>query len=125
LELNLSCCDTHIKMSLRKYRLLIVVAFLGIFSAKMVISAAPVFFAHLDKETIKNVIMQIELEHGSEGDSGKVLKYVDCKFIDLHAPFSYVPVRYHFFIKNSYIDHFKRYVNPYHPSVPTPPPNLA
>jgi hypothetical protein len=29
----------------------------------------------------------------------------------------------HFGISNSYIDHFKRHVDPFHPSVPTPPPN--
>ena len=110
-------------MFIRKYRLLIVIAFLGIFFVKMMISGAPVFFAKIDKDVMKSVIMQLELEHECDGDSGKVtVKYVDYKFNFNFDPL-YVPLVYHFNIKNSLIDHFKRYVNPYHPSVPTPPPN--
>lgn len=112
-------------MGLKKYSLFIVIAFMSIFSAKMVISAAPVFFAHFDKDHINNVIMQVELEHGADGDSGKTLKFVEFKLINHHASDAFLPLRYHFYINNSYIEHFKRYVNPFHPSVPTPPPNLA
>ncbi|RZK57925.1 MAG: hypothetical protein EOO91_09250 [Pedobacter sp.] len=57
-------------MFLRKYRVLIVIAFMGIFTAKMVISGAPVFFAHLDKSLMNAVIMQLEAENNGE-DSGK------------------------------------------------------
>lgn len=112
-------------MFLRKYLLLIVISFLSIFSAKMIISAAPVFISSIDKATIKSVIMQLEQEH-SEGDSCKdLLKCADFKL--LHLPYSdiYVPLIQSFGISNSFIDHFKRYVDPYHPSVPTPPPNIC
>jgi hypothetical protein len=110
-------------MFLRKYRLLIIIAFLGIFSAKMVISGAPVFFNHIDKEIMNAVIMQIEVEHSADGDSGKAkVKLCDYK-IDLHYDYSFLAVLSHFGINNSFIDHFKRYVDPFHPSVPTPPPN--
>jgi hypothetical protein len=112
-------------MRLKKYRLFIVIAFLGIFSSKMIISAAPVFIAHMDKEVMNNVIMQVELEHGSDSDSGKVLKFVDHKIINHYASDALLPLRYHFYITNGYIAHFKRYINPFHPAVPTPPPNLA
>jgi hypothetical protein len=112
-------------MFIRKYRLLIVIAFLGIFSAKMIISMAPVFVINLDKDMMKSVIMQLEQEHESDGDVSKVvLKYVDFK-INLHFDPLYAPVLYHVNLKNCFIDHFKRYVDPYHPSVPTPPPNLS
>jgi len=112
-------------MFIRKYRLSIVIAFLGIFFVKMVISGAPVFFGKIDKDVMKSVIMQLELEHESDGDSGKVtVKYIDYKF-NFHFDPLYVPLVYHFNIKNCFIDHFKRYVNPYHPSVPTPPPNFS
>ncbi|MEJ5962520.1 hypothetical protein [Pedobacter immunditicola] len=111
-------------MSLKKYRLFIVIIFLGIFSSKMLISVAPVFVAHLDKEIMNDVIMQVELEHGNDSDSGKSVKLVDCKQ-DLHPLHAYLPLRYHFHVNNSFIEHFKRYVNPFHPSVPTPPPNLV
>lgn len=112
-------------MFLRKYLLLIVTCFMSIFCAKMVISAAPVFICYIDKATIKSVILQLEQEH-SEGDSGKdLLKFMDYKVVNLSYSTIYVPLIQSFGIKNSYIDHIKRYVNPYHPSVPTPPPNLS
>jgi hypothetical protein len=112
-------------MFLRKYLILIVISFLSIFSAKMIISAAPVFICHIDKATIKSVIMQLEQEH-SEGDSSKdLLKFSEFKV--LHLPYQdiYIPLIQSFGISNSFIDHFKRYVDPYHPSVPTPPPNIC
>jgi hypothetical protein len=112
-------------MLIRKYRLLIVIAFLGIFSAKMMISMAPVFVLNIDKDMMKSVIMQLELEHESDGDCSKtVLKYLDCK-LNIHFNPLYSPILYHINIKNCFIDHIKRYVDPYHPSVPTPPPNLS
>jgi len=113
-------------MGLKKFRLLIVIAFLGIFMAKLIISVAPVFSSQVDKEMVNNVIMQVELEHCADHENGKTIKYVDLKLIDYHSVNIYHPLRYHFFyINNSYIEHFKRYVDPFHPSVPTPPPNLA
>ena len=59
-------------MFIRKYRLSIIIAFLAIFSAKMMISGAPLFFNQIDKEIMKAVIMQIEVEHSADSDSGKV-----------------------------------------------------
>lgn len=112
-------------MFLRKYRVLIVIAFLGIFSAKMVISGAPVFFMHIDKEMMNAVIMQIE-QHSTDGDSGKnSLKYSDYKLIDFYQVDTYITILNHFGISNSFIDHFKRHVDSYYPSVPTPPPNFC
>lgn len=113
-------------MFLRRYRLAIIIAFLGIFCAKMMISGAPVFFSHFHKDSIKSVIMQIELEHSSDGDSGKVkVNLCDYKVVDFYYAFSFTAVLSHFGISNGYIDHVKRYVDPFHPSVPTPPPNLS
>jgi hypothetical protein len=112
-------------MSLKKYRLVVVIAFLSIFLVKMGISAAPVFFGHLDKEVMQSVIMQLEQEHESDGDSGKVLKFVEFKSINHSNNFAWIPLVYEIGIDNKFIDHNKRYVNPYHPSVPTPPPNFS
>ena len=113
-------------MFLRKYRVLIVITFLSIFSAKMIISGAPVFFSHIDKSMMNAVIMQIEQEHSSDGDSGKTgLKFTDYKLIEFVQIDTYVTILSHFGISNSFIDHFKRHVDPYHPSVPTPPPNFC
>ena len=54
---------------------------------KMIISAAPVFVGHMDKNTIKSVILQLEQEHSSDCDSGKsLLKFIDYKPIDFIIP---------------------------------------
>nr|WP_121269344.1 hypothetical protein [Pedobacter schmidteae] len=112
-------------MFLRKYRLLIIITFMGIFSAKMIISGAPVFFNHIDKEIMNSVIMQIEAEHSSDGDTGKAkLKLFDFK-IDMHHDYGFAAILNHFGVKSSFLDHFKRYFDPFHPSVPTPPPNYC
>jgi hypothetical protein len=113
-------------MFYRKYRVFIVIAFLGIFSAKMMISGAPVFFIQFNKQIMNAVIMQIEQEHSNDGESGKTgLKYTDYKLVEFHHIDAYVTVLSHFGINNSFIEHSKRYVDPYHPSVPTPPPNFS
>ena len=113
-------------MLYRKYRVLIVIAFLGIFSAKMMIAGAPVFFVQFNKQLMNAVIMQIELEHEGGKDAAKdTAKFTDFKLIELNHPiFSYEFSSSHFFLKSSFIEHFKRYVDPYHPTVPTPPPNF-
>ncbi len=112
-------------MFLRKYRILIVIAFMGIFSAKMVISGAPVFFAHLDKCLMNAVIMQLEAENNGD-DAGKGnVKFADHKLMIHRYDLTYVPLLITQGITNSFIDHSRRYVDPYHPSVPTPPPNFS
>lgn len=112
-------------MFLRKYRILIVIAFMGIFTAKMVISGAPVFFTHLDKHLMNAVIMQLESENSGD-DTGKAsVKFGDQKLMFQRYELNYVPVLIAKGITNSFIDHSRRYVDPYHPSVPTPPPNFS
>jgi len=114
-------------MFLRKYKYVIVAAFMFIFLGKMVISGAPVFCSCADKEILKAVIMQIEQEHENSKDSTKDLaKHIDLKLIVLDHPiFSYEFSSSHFILKSSFIEHFRRYVDPFHPTVPTPPPNFV
>lgn len=112
-------------MFLRKYRFLIVVAFMGIFTAKMVISGAPVFFSHLDKNLMNAVIMQLENENSGDDTSKTSLKFGDQKLMFQRYDLNYVPLLISQGIKNSFIDHSRRYVDPHHPSVPTPPPNFS
>jgi hypothetical protein len=112
---------------LRKYKYIITAVFLGIFLMKMAISGAPLFFSSSDKEILNAVIMQVELEHGNSQDAGKdISKLGDIKFFGLDNMFSVyeLPV-FNLSISNSFIEHYKRYVDPHHPSVPTPPPNLV
>jgi hypothetical protein len=111
-------------MLLRKYRILIVIAFLGIFSAKMVISGAPVFFAHLDKSLMNAVIMQLEAENSGDDTNKGNVKFADHKLMIHRNDVNYVPVVLDYGVTNSFIEHSRRYVDPYHPSVPTPPPNF-
>ncbi|MCX3263909.1 hypothetical protein [Pedobacter agri] len=113
-------------MVLRKYKYSIVAAFMLIFSAKMIISGAPVFCTSIDKEIMNAVIMQIELEHEGGKDAAKdIAKFSDFKLLELNHPIlSYEFSSSHFILKSSFIEHFKRYVDPYHPTVPTPPPNF-
>jgi hypothetical protein len=110
-------------MFLKKYRLFIVISFLGIFFAKMLISGAPLFFSHIDKQIMNSVIMQIEAEHSSDGEGGKTkLKLCDYK-VDFHYDYAPLSVLDLYGLSNSFIDNFRRYFDPFHPSVPTPPPN--
>ena len=113
-------------MLFRKYKYLIVSAFMLIFIAKMGISGAPVFFSSIDKDMMKAVIMQIELEHEGGKDTTKdTAKFTDFKLVELNHPiFSYEFSSSHFILKSSFIEHFRRYADPYHPTVPTPPPNF-
>ena len=113
-------------MFIRKYKYIIVAAFVLIFCAKMVISGAPVFCTCIDKEIMNAVIMQIELEHDGGKDAAKdTSKFTDFKLVELNHPiFSYEFSSSHFVLKSSFVEHFRRYVDPYHPTVPTPPPNF-
>jgi len=108
---------------LRKYKLFIAIAFLGIFAAKMVISAAPMFFKHMDNKFVVSVIMQLENENSSDDNGKSNVKFVDCKLM-LHE-LSFVHLDLDCGVSSSFIEHSRRYVDPYHPSVPTPPPNFS
>ena len=112
-------------MFLRKYCLLIVIVFMGIFTSKMVISGAPFFFAHLDKSLMNAVIMQLEQENSGDDTAKDNVKFADHKLILQRFDLTYIPLLTAQGIKNCFIDHSRRYVDPYHPSVPTPPPNFS
>lgn len=100
---------------------------MGIFIAKMAISGAPLFFSSSDRELMNAVIMQVELEHGNSQDTGKdTSKLAEIKLFGLDSIFDrYEMPVFNIVIKSSFIEHYKRYVDPHHPSVPTPPPNLV
>lgn len=112
-------------MLLRKYRLLIAIAFMGVFATKMVISGAPIIFSHLDKSLMNAVIMQLEVEHNGDETQKTSLKFVEYKQFFQRFDLSYVALEIDYGVTNSFIEHSRRYVDPYHPSVPTPPPNFS
>lgn len=112
-------------MSVRKYRLFIVIAFLGIFASKMVISGAPLIFSALDKGLMSDVIMQLEVEHSGEENQKLNLKFIDQKLFTERFDLTTLHVEVNCGVSNSFIEHSRRYVDPYHPFVPTPPPNFS
>lgn len=118
-------CDHTRFMFLRKYRILIVITFMGIFAAKMVISGAPVFFPQLDKVLMNAVIMQLEVENHGDDTGKSSIKYVDHKLMLHRYDLVDVPLATSKCVTNRLVDHFRRYLDPFHPLVPTPPPNFS
>jgi uncharacterized membrane protein len=114
-------------MFLRLYKYPIVITFIIIFIAKMIISGTPVIFKSIDKNVMNAVIMQIELEEEGAKDCCKDTgKFTDFKLIELNqAILSYNFYSTDFILNNKVINYPTRYIDPYHPLVPTPPPNLG
>lgn len=114
------------QMLIQKYRLHIVIIFISIFTAKMFISAAPVFIGQLDKDLITSVILQLEHEHAPEAETSKdKLKFMEYKPLDPYHASHFIPPLHDFDLSNAFFDHFKRYITSYYPAVPTPPPNFC
>ena len=97
----------------------------AIFLMKMLISATPMFVDVLDKGTILQVVLQLEIENNSKG-SGV------CE--DLHETtskfFNSSTSDYLFFCslaensgKQKHYLKNEKLIQAFHPSVPTPPPN--
>ncbi|WP_443937892.1 hypothetical protein [Pedobacter sp. MW01-1-1] len=93
----------------------------------MSISVALLCFPQSNRDLMNAVITQLELEHENGKDTSKEQhKCSDIKLVELNHPiFDYQFGSGHFILKNSFIEHFKRYVDPFHPIVPTPPPNIV
>ncbi|RZK50920.1 MAG: hypothetical protein EOO87_18965 [Pedobacter sp.] len=98
---------------------------MGIFAGKMVISGAPVIFSQLDKALMNAVIMQLEVENNGDDTQKTNVKFSEPKLLFYKYDLTYVPVVLDYGVTNSFIEHSRRYVDPYHPSVPTPPPNFS
>ncbi len=112
-------------MFIRKYRLFIVIAFLGVFASKMVISGAPIIFSVLDKGLMNSVIMQLEVERSGDDTQKIKLTFSDQKLSLERYDLNIFYVNFDCGVSNSFIEHHGRYVDPFHPSVPTPPPNFS
>jgi len=112
-------------MNFRKYKLLIMITFMSIFVSKMIISGAPVFLSHCDDEFMVSVIMQLENENHGDDPGKSSLKQSENKLTVHRFDFGTVSLEVDYGVPNSFIEHSRRYVDPYHPSVPTPPPNFS
>ncbi len=97
--------------------------FMGVFLIKMAISVAPVFL-YLDNQTVKAVILQLELETKGEKDTTDKDAFKEKKVFDdydLHS------VAFITFVVETKVLHNQEnslYKQVYHPVVPTPPPNV-
>lgn len=96
-----------------------------IFMIKMLISASPMFVDVLDKGTVLQVVMQLEIELGSNTNSNnedlhehgvKIFKPDAIDFI------SYNPLLEDL-VKIRRIEKNDKLIHSFHPEVPTPPPN--
>ena len=110
-------------MKLRDFKLGLCILFMGIFM-KMFISVAPVFMS-LNNKTVNAVITQLELESKNEKedpDKGmlKEKKFFDEEFNSMMA--DHKPL----VVEINILHNLEKslYTEAYHPSVPTPPPNV-
>lgn len=95
-----------------------------VFFMKMLISATPMFVNIIDKGTILQVVLQLEIEVGSNNN-------VNNEDLHEHGVKIYKPDVYYFSFNptvenNGKIRNYQRdeqTICSYHPEVPTPPPN--
>lgn len=105
------------------YKKYLVYGFLFIFMCKLGLAIAPVLIESSDPRTVRQVIMQLEQEH-HESDAKKDL-----------AGKSYLCIDFFHFSQHRCSDHLPqadlaiewvaKHIQPFYPSVPTPPPNLS
>jgi hypothetical protein len=98
--------------------------FLFVFFTKMVISVMPLF-SFLDSKIAAAVIMQLEHENKTDKDDLEKDAAKEKKSFDEHtiAAFEFRPMRLH---ESNTLNNLEKtlLVQPYHPIVPTPPPNV-
>lgn len=68
--------------------------------------------------------MQIEEETKGKSSKDKST-FLDQKLIFIRSEEVYSSINYRISALNSFIEHFRRYIDPFYPSVPTPPPNFS
>ncbi|HLS93964.1 hypothetical protein [Sphingobacterium allocomposti] len=97
----------------------------AIFVVKMLISATPMFVDVLDKGTVLQVVLQVEIENTAKGNSpAEDLHEAGSKFFSTTSSdyLSFCPVVENLGKQAHYLKN-ERLIQAYHPSVPTPPPN--
>lgn len=108
-------------MSLETGRILYAKLFFGIFFMKILISCSPFFFSHVDKETILQVVLQLEIENNN-GSSSDQAKDFAKEYPKPATHLSYLPPL-EFFNALIVIVDDSGFIPAFYPSVPTPPPN--
>ncbi|WP_353137720.1 hypothetical protein [Pseudopedobacter sp.] len=99
----------------------IAIIFLMVFSAKMVLSVAPLFI-NIDKTTVNAVILQLELENETHENSKDTNVK---KAIDIYGVYDLSLLPIEMDVKTKYHIKPRNYIESFFPSVPTPPPNIG
>ena len=109
-------------MRSKGFKILVSVVFLFIFLVKMSISLAPLF-SNIDSKTAAAVIMQLEQETKGDKDDLSKDSLKEKKVFDDHLLFSFE--QEHYSIEQTVLYKLEKslYIQAYHPTVPTPPPN--
>ncbi|SEP45528.1 hypothetical protein SAMN05428947_12255 [Mucilaginibacter sp. OK283] len=110
-------------MKIRKFKILVVAMFMGVFMLKMTLSLAPVFL-YLDSKAVSAVILQLEQESKAEKDTPDKDVFKEKKVFDEYDLHS---IDFITFVAETKVLHNMEhalYIQTYHPVVPTPPPNV-
>lgn len=97
----------------------------AVFFVKMLISATPMFVDVLDKGTILQVVLQLEIENTAKGNNpSEDLHEVGSKFFSTSSSdfLAFNPTIENKAQERHYLRNEKLF-EVFHPSVPTPPPN--
>lgn len=95
-----------------------------IFLTKMTISISPIFSDSLDQSTILQIVLQLEIENNNGAGSDNIetaSKFFNSRNEDLFVFESFSLEN--FGKQKDYLKNEKS-IKAYHPSVPTPPPNI-
>lgn len=98
--------------------------FIFIFFCKMLISVMPLIAGSFDSKAVNAVIMQLEIEHDSEKDVSEKIKEASLKgeWFSSFGEFNFTaPSR---FLYSRYFLFDDKAVQPFYPTVPTPPPSV-
>ncbi|RQP16721.1 hypothetical protein [Parapedobacter defluvii] len=111
-------------MSTQVTRKIFAKLFFAIFFAKMFISTAPIFIQQFDRDTLLQVVMQLEIENntGKSGIGDQVKDTFAKDYAKSAIHFTLQPPT-DFFIRTNFISDDARHICAFYPSVPTPPPN--
>lgn len=98
--------------------------FFAVFFSKMCISTAPLFVHGFDREALRQVVMQLEIENnnGKSGMGDQVKDIFTKEFTKALSDFQLQPPT-DFIIQANYITDDAQHIRAFYPAVPTPPPN--
>jgi len=98
--------------------------FFAIFFAKMFISTAPIFTQGFDRDTLLQVVLQLEIENNNgKSGLGDQVKDIFAKDYPKSTVLYSLQPPAHLIVHSNFIDDDARHIPAFYPSVPTPPPN--